>query len=241
MFLCEHWLRVGNHAAPRSLVSTAKFWGQRDVAARWSKRWDVEVTFELDPLTSPIVIDHSAIANLPFTRTLGFDTPVESRAVLNHAVVLGENAPSELPAFLDHISRSAIEELGAADPSALHIARILGLAAALYDTPARALSYLSEPSRVAKEARIPLLAGADLEASVVLAMLGRYEAALDHLARAGTSDPEFDAFHHLTRAAQGAERYVASDHEPLFDTILREGRALLRRRLAKLGNIIFED
>jgi hypothetical protein len=154
-------------------------------------------------------------------------------------MVLGERTPAELPAFLEDVSRSVIAQLGQADPHAQFIARILGLASAVYDTPTRALAYLDEPSRLATRDRLPLLAGADLEASVVLTMLGRYEAALDRLAHASTTEPEFDTFHHLTRAAQGAEPHVSD--EPLFDTILREGKALLRRRLARLGNVTLED
>lgn len=159
--------------------------------------------------------------------------------VMIRAAQRAERSPTELPTFLEDVSRSAIAQLGQADPHAQFIARILGLASAVYAAPTDALAYLEEPSRLATQARLPLLAGADLEASVVLTMLGRYEAALDLLARASTADPELDTFHHLTRAARGAEPHVSD--EPLFDTILREGKALLRRRLARLGNITLED
>jgi hypothetical protein len=253
--MCEHVLRVGIHDEQRTwMVRGASWMMHQDIAERWQQRGGVEVDvikpalarlnweslplrFTLEGLEGDHGFGREAI--LKFGNASGWDLPLALQGVVAHAMVLGERTPAELPALIDDVWRAAIAQLGPTDPHAQFIARILGLASAIYDTPTRALAYLDEPSRLATQGHLPLLAGADLEASVVLTMLGRYEAALDLLAHASTTDPELDTFHHLTRAAQGAEPHVSD--EPLFDTILREGKALLRRRLARLGNITLED
>jgi hypothetical protein len=258
-FTYEHGLRTGADPDQRSrMVHGASWMGQYDVAERWRARWEIDVKLVTPTESrvywgaapSPVFLRLEDIgpgdvaqgkdAYLTMGPKAGWDMTLAWQGVIVHAMVLGERTPADLPAFLDEVSRSAIAQLGATDPHAQFIARILGLASAVYDTPARALAYLDEPSRLSTEGRLPLLTGADLEASVVLTMLGRYEAALDRLAHASTTDPEVEEFHHLTRAAQGVDRHV-DPGENLFDVILREGKALLRRRLARLGNITLED
>ncbi|KIG18970.1 hypothetical protein DB30_06581 [Enhygromyxa salina] len=269
-FECEHWLRIGADADQKAaLLEWASTMGQHDIVERWKARWDVD--FERRPqirakiewgensdatptlLRGPIdapTIDKGVHALFVVGTNSGWEVPMARRFVAVQVVVMGDHASPGLRELMDQVMRSAADQLGIHDPQFLVIARLLGLGAGAYVTPSLALSYLDDPARLAMGGRYPLLAGADLEVSIVLTMLGRFEGALEMFDRARATefgDPDleaFERFHQLTRAALGGASlgedadWRPGSKEGLVDAIDRVGRRLLRSRLMQLGNLI---
>ncbi|PRP96019.1 hypothetical protein [Enhygromyxa salina] len=271
-FECEHWLRVGADAAQKTaLLGWASRMGQHDIVERWKARWDLDFSpgsqswanhewgensaaaraLLRGPIDAP-TIDEGVDALFAVGTNSGWEVPMTRRFVAMQLVVMGDHASPGLRELMDEVMRSAADQLGIHDPQFLVIARLLGLAAGAYVTPNLALIYLDDPARVAKTRRYPLLVGADLEVSVVLTMLGRFEGARAQFedARAAAvddSDPDieaFERFHQLTRAALGQPAldenlaWRPGAGEGLFDAIDEHGRRLLRARLMQLGNLV---
>jgi hypothetical protein len=269
---CEHWLRIGaNMTQNTALLNWASKTGQEDIVERWKARWGVDFEPVSRTLASiewgensdtnrtllrgPIdaaTIDAGFQGMLQLGKNNGWDQPMARRFVAVQFVVMGEHGGKDPRELMGQVVHEAAAQLGSEDPQFLVISRILGLAAATYVDPTLALTYLDEPGRLATTARYPLLAGADLEQSVVLTMLGRFEAALAILEHARATDPAdpdleaFERFHQLTHAALGHP--TPSEHpiwqpgtgEPLFDAIDTQARQLLRARLMQLGNLVDE-
>lgn len=266
-FVCEHGLWMG---ATDKQKSNMLWWvsgmGQQDIVARWTARWEVAfepvaqttTRFEWGEnssapqilLRGPIDADSLEEGIHVMFRSgtnRGWDVPSVGRFAAVQLVLMGEHGSGELTNTLDQVIRSAADQLGPKDPQFLLIARIAGLAAGVYANPDLARSYLEDPGAVAASGRYPSLTGADLELSVVLAMLGRFDAALLVSERARATDPDDEAIvrlHQLTRAGLGqpaigdAARWDPDAGEGLLGALDREGRQLLRSRLLRLANLV---
>lgn len=263
-FGCEHWLWVGADDTQRmKMAQWAAMLGQHDITERWQARWDLDLDLDESDSTAESEVDFYAVAEPPpvveihagardvliLGHEAGWEMPLSWRSLIVQVLVMGERTPAELPDFLARVRNDAVTQLGEADPQFLFIARILGLAAGTYADSNLALSYLGDPARVAVTGRYPLLAGAELEVSVVLAMLGRFEGALAQFERSPAAEfsdiqQAYERFHLHTRAALGrlAPNEISSDGklgsgEGSSERLDSEGRRLLASQLVRLGKI----
>jgi hypothetical protein len=213
----EYLLRsgIGNRTTAVFAISSL---GQSDIAAYWETRWGIE---------GP-------------TRTRGAGrVPIVWWPTLTvQAMTLARYRPADIVDFLNRIQNDAEQRFGLNDPEYQLVSRFLGLVAGVYAAPDLADRYLAGPAKAAERGRFPLLAGVELEHSVVQTMLGRYEAALAQFESARATDPDhesFERFHQLTRAALGQMRLGDADQSPLSSQIEARARALLRSRLERLA------
>ncbi|NVB37080.1 hypothetical protein G6O69_04510 [Pseudenhygromyxa sp. WMMC2535] len=265
LFDCEYLLRRGEgNLDIDDMVSIAEGLGLRDVAARWCETrggerpmaipHPVKDISEIDkemPVTISGRVDGAGIESsersiMVTGEVVGWEMSRSWRLALIHALGVGVNAPEQLLPFAVEVLDSARAQLGEADPHYLFIGRILGLVAGAFGELDWAYAVLLDVAEVALREDYPLLRGADLECSVVVAMRGSFEQALDMVARSPVENEDarraFEDFHRLTRAALGEPTAATPEGplaagEPLFDALQREGRMLLRMRAEGIGNL----